>query len=413
MKMKALVLSCCTTLLVLLNFSVCLNAQQETILLNLSASIRSIGVDPQAHLLRDRAGNLYGTTSSYGPKSQGTVFELTPDGNGSWKSKILHAFLSSFYDGQRPEAGLIFDAAGNLYGTTYWGGLYNKGCVFELMPQADGSWKEKLLHSFGFGAQDGQYPQAGVIFDSHGNLYGTTMLGGSGTLGTVYLLIPQSDGTWKEKVLHSFTQTGADGYTLLAGLVMDHAGNLYGSTVNGVPGVGGTVFELSPTTQGPWKETILHTFAVDGVDGYSPYGTLIFDTAGNLYGTTFGGGAFSSGTAFELSPAVDGSWTETILHNFSGAPGDGSTPYSSLIFDVRGNLYGITELGGLYNYGTVFKMSPASGGGWTETPLHSFGATGDGQFPLGSLIFDNAGNLYGMTDEGGSTGYGTVYEITP
>jgi len=392
--------------------SVFCSAQQESILWDMSFN-GSVGLNPTANLVRDARGNLYGTTGFGGPKSGGTVFELKPGSNGTWTPKVLYAYLSINHDGQRPMAGLTFDAAGHIYGTTLWGGLYNQGTVFELMREPNGSWRQKQLHSFGGAKQDGLAPQAGVIFDRQGNLYGTTTSGGEYNFGTVYELIPQSDGTWKEKILHAFNLDGIDGYTPIAGLVMDRAGNLYGGTVGGGPGIVGIVFELSPKAQGQWKETILHNFDINSTDGNSPFGTLIFDGSGNLYGTTYSGGVNGLGTAFELSPAGDGTWSETILHNF-GAAGDGETPYSSLIFDASGNLYGTTEYGGTYNLGTVFELSPQASGVWSETLLHNFGSgSADGNYPLGSLIFDPSGNLYGMTDTGGSGGYGTVYEITP
>jgi len=411
MKFRALAISLfcvVSSILVMCSFS---SAQQETILLDLTFNF-GIGGDALGNLFRDAKGNLYGTTSTGGPKSGGTVFELTPGPNGTWTHKPLYTFKIGFYDGQKPEAGVLFDATGNLYTTTYFGGLYDQGTVFELIPQSSGLWKEKRLHSFGGTQQDGKNPVE-IIFDSLGNIYGTTWIGGKYNLGVAYELMPQSDGTWKEKILHSFNWDGTDGFTPLAGLVMDARGNLYGATASGGTALGGTVFELSPTGQGLWKETILHNFALDGVDGTGPFGTLIFDRAGNLYGTTIGGGPNNKGTVFELSPAGKGVWTESILHDF-GAESDGQNPGSALIFDRSGNLYGVTEAGGTYNLGTAFELSPATGGGWSETVLHNFGSLSfDGIAPVGSLIFDPAGNLYGTTDEGGTTGYGTVYEITP
>jgi len=388
-------------------------AQQESVLLDLTYN-GGVGGDPQAGLIKDAAGNLYGTTAFGGPRSGGAVFELTPTQGGTWTLKLLHAFISGIHDGQRPQAGLTLDAAGNLYGTTYWGGAYTTlgGTVFELLPQAGGGWKEKQLHSFGGASEDGLNPQAGVIFDPAGNLYGTTMSGGAYNLGTVFELIPQSGGGWKEKLLHTFQNNGTDGFVLLAGLTFDAHGNLYGATAIGGAYDAGTVFELMPTPHGPWREKILHNFNRTG-DGNFPYGTLIFDAAGNLYGTTTQGGSYGWGTVFELTPGAGGNWTETVLHNFNNDAIGGYYPYSSLIFDAAGNLYGTTEAGGTYEGGTVFELT-AAGGNWTETVLHSFNNNGsDGYLPLGSLILDDAGNLYGTTDEGGTTGYGTVFEVTP
>jgi uncharacterized repeat protein (TIGR03803 family) len=386
-------------------------AQTEKVLLDLTYD-GGVGGDPQAGLIIDAVGNLYGTTAFGGPHNGGSVFELSPAKGGTWSLKPLHLFLTGVHDGQRPQAGVIFDAAGNLYGTTYWGGTYDGGTVFELMHQPNGSWKENRLYSFSNVGGDGNSPQAGVIFDAAGNLYGTTMIGGSDNVGTVYELTPQADGTWKEEILHSFLNNSTDGFILLAGLVLDHAGNLYGATVQGGPSDVGTIFELTPTAEGPWTEKILYDFNRNG-DGNFPYGTLIFDAVGNLYGTTTQGGAYGWGTAFELSPTESGQWVETILYNFNNDGVTGTNPYSKLIFDAKGNLYGTAEGGGINDYGVAFKLTPATGGGWTETVLYNFGSVGDGVYPLGSLVFGRGGNLYGTTDEGGTTGYGTVFEITP
>jgi uncharacterized repeat protein (TIGR03803 family) len=390
-------------------------AQQETTLLDLNYN-GHIGGGSLATLVRDAAGNLYGTSAVGGYRNGGTVFKMEPAQNGTWTVKLLHAFLTGLHDGQRMQAGVILDAAGNLYGTTFWGGDYNQGTVFELMPQADGTYKEKRLHSFGGVTDDGQEPQSTVVFDKDGNLYGTTWIGGKYGDGVTYQLKPQADGTWTEKILHAFDDNFTDGYTPISGVILDSAGNVYGTTNGGGTGGVGTVYELSPTPEG-WKETILHNFLFNQVDGTAPKG-LVFDTVGNLYGTTQYGGIYGGtggeGTVFELSPNGDGSWTETILHDFNEATGDGRIPYAALIFDAAGNLYGTTSFGGANGWGTVFELSPASGGGWTETVLYSFGlpSSGDGESPLGALIFDPAGNLYGTTDEGGAYGYGTVFELT-
>ena len=389
-----------------------LTAQTEKVLLDLTYD-GGVGGDPQAGLIVDAKGNLYGTTAFGGARAGGSVFELTPAKGGTWSVKPLHLFLTGIHDGQRPQGGVTFDAAGNLYGTTYWGGTSNIGTVFELLPQPNGTWKEKQLYSFRNSTSDGNGPQAGVIFDAAGNLYGTTWIGGAFNLGTVFELMPQAGGGWKEKLLHSFGNGGPDGYTPLAGLTIDSAGNLYGTTANGGTYGAGTVFELTRTPQGPWTEKVLYGFNRSG-DGNFPYGALIFDVAGNLYGTTTQGGAYGWGTAFELSPSVSGQWTETILYNFNNDNVTGTTPYSKLIFDPKGNLYGTAEGGGAFNYGVAFELMPATGGDWTETVLYNFGGlAGDGAVPLGSLVFGVGGRLYGTTDEGGTTGYGTVFELTP
>jgi uncharacterized repeat protein (TIGR03803 family) len=373
------------------------------------------GVRPSAGLIFDAAGNLYGTTSEGGAYGAGMVFELTPQAGGGWTEKVLHSFkFFSVTDGVQPDAGLIFDAAGNLYGTTTSGGAYNNGTVFELTrsPHAvGGGWTLTLLHSFG-NSTDGSAPSAGLIFDAAGNLYGTTSEGGTYGAGTVFELTPAGGG-WTEQVLHSFNNDGADGVSPSAGLIRDAAGNLYGTTYAGGTDAIGTVFELIPMPSGSWTEKVLHSFTYSGTDGAYPTG-LIIDAAGNLYGTTAGGGTYTSGTVFELtrSPhAVGGGWTLKVLHSFGNVT-DGINPDSGLIFDGAGNLYGTTIGGPAYNNGTVFELTPEVGGGWTEQLVYAF-SIDDGANPIAGLIFDAAGNLYGTTMEGGAYGFGTVFEITP
>jgi len=228
----------------------------------------------------------------------------------------------------------------------------------------------KLLHTFAGGTSDGEFPQSRLIFDTTGNLYGTTPLGGIYNSGVVFELTPQAGGGWTEKILYSFMNNGIDGITPYGGLVPDASGNLYGTTSAGGTYGDGTVFELTPQVGGGWTEKVLFSF--NGTDGKEPYnGSLIFDTAGNLYGTTAYGGAFSTlsgGTVFELSPASDGTWTETVLHSFNNDGVDGYTPYSGLVLDSAGNLYGTTAVGGTLSRcppigcGTVFELTPASRG---------------------------------------------------
>src|ERR1019366_6634594 len=205
--------------------------------------------------------------------------------------------------------------------------------------------------------------------------------------------------TWaaaQEQVLHSFGN-GTDGNDPLGGLIFDASGNLYGTTLGGGTYGGGTVFELTPAGGGSWTETVLHNFDSNGTDGFTPYAGLIFDSAGNLYGTTRWGGTYGGGTVFELTTAAGGGWTEQVLHSFDHNYTDGYYPQAGLIFDAAGNLYGTTSQGGTYVYwGTVFELTPAAGGDWTETVLHNFNQNGtDGYYPEAGLIFDAAGNLYG------------------
>ena len=372
------------------------------------------GVEPRSGLISDAAGNLYGTTISGGTFNYGTVYELSPSEGGGWTEMVLHSFNQDGVDGYYPDAALIFDAAGNLYGTTQYGP--GNGVVFELSPSKGGGWNEKVLYHFsGYG--DGQYPHASLVFDAAGNLYGETDNGGiycdlHQGCGTVFELSRNGDGTWTEKVLHSFGN-GTDGEGPLGGLILDASGNLYGTTYGGgTYNPGGTVFELSPNGDGSWTETVLHSFGLFP-DGAEPWGGLTFDKAGNLYGTTSTGGAYpNGGTVFELTPNGDGTWTETVLHSFGNVP-DGLEPlYGSLIFDAVGNLYGTTTQGGIDGYGTVFELSPDGSGGWTETVLYNFGAPPDATYPA-SVILDAAGDLYGTSLYGGDNSKGTVFELTP
>jgi uncharacterized repeat protein (TIGR03803 family) len=323
--------------------------------------------NPSGNLIFDVAGNLYGTTQDGGsgkcPGGCGAVWRLARNPKATWTVSILHAFTGA--DGSGPAAGLIFDAAGNLYGTTSGGGADGYGVVFELTPNPDGTWTESVLHSFTGGA-DGALPFAGLIFDTIGNLYGTTYYGPLGCAGltdgcgTVFRLTPNPDGTWTESVLHSFTE-GAGGGNPAAGLIFDAAGNLYGTTNFGTSGPGnlGTVFKLTPNPDGTWTESVLHSFT--GADGAVPDAGLIFDAAGNLYGTTSSGGISIAcididgcGVVFKLSPTSTG-WSETVLHTFIGF---GSTPRGGVIFDQAGNLYGTTSDGNpAFDYGLVFEIT--------------------------------------------------------
>jgi uncharacterized repeat protein (TIGR03803 family) len=312
-----------------------------------------------------------------------------------------------------PKGNLVFDSAGNLYGATSSGGAGGYGTVFELIPGTGGTWNEKLLRSFNM--TNGWADLSGLIFDASGNLYGTT--DGGGGFGNVFELRHRQSGGWGEKVLYTFAHNGSDPSNPWSGLISDTAGNLYGTGIGGGAYYYGAVFELTPAAGGTWTETVLHSFAHNGYDGTSPYGGLVFDSAGNLYGTTTEGGAYGEygwGTVYELSPAAGGGWTETVLHNFNDDGTDGTLPEAGLIVDASGNLYGTTSEGGAFNFGTVFELSPAAGGGWTETVLHTFNQDGtDGVLPYCSLILDASGNLYGTTTAGGNFNKGTVFELAP
>jgi uncharacterized repeat protein (TIGR03803 family) len=369
------------------------------------------GLNPEPGLISDAAGNFYGTTTSGGADGVGTVFELTPKAGGGWTEKVLHTFKSNGRDGNYPLAGVIFDASGNLYGTTPRGGIHNAGTVFQLTPGTAGGWVETVLYSF----HNGPGPVAGLIVDAAGNLYGTTQHGGAYLLGAVFELTPRVGGGWTKKVLHSFNSSRGDGILPSAGVIFDTLGNLYGTTSDGGVYGTGTVFELTPTAGGGWTERVLHNFTNDGKDGQYPFASLIFDAAGNLYSTTnYGGsGACSNvgcGTVFELMPKAGGGWTEKVLHSFNSK--DGQWPSAGVIFDAVGNLYGTTPDGGAFGYGIVFKLTTTTSGRWKEQVLQTFNGK-NGQYPNGGLSIDGSGNLYGTTVYGGAHGYGTAFEITP
>jgi uncharacterized repeat protein (TIGR03803 family) len=319
--------------------------------------------------------------------------------------QVLYSFCptNSGFCGAHPYAGLIMDGAGNFYGTTagysFDGNLYNSGAVFKLAPNGAG-WTGTALYGFCSqnGCTDGYAPHAGLIMDGAGNLYGTTLWGGAGVepAGTVYRLSPTGTG-WSHSVLYSFcSQTScADGYAPQAGLIMDGAGNLYGTTSGGGSQNSGTVYRLSPTSTG-WSETVLYSFCSQTgcADGYAPVADLIMDGSGNLYGTSQGGGSQNGGTVYRLVSTSTG-WTESVLYSFCSQNGcaDGAQPEASLIMDGAGNLYGTAYGGGSYGYGAVFKLAP-NGPGWTQSVLYSFcsqtsqtGCT-DGAGPAAGVIMD-------------------------
>jgi uncharacterized repeat protein (TIGR03803 family) len=338
--------------------------------------------------------------------------------------------------GAYPEAGVIRDGDGNLYGTTTSGGAGRAGTVFELTLRPNGGSYETVLYNFSPGA-DGAKPVAGLIFDASGNLYGTTFGGGNSACtefsppgcGTVFELSPNSGSGWSETVLYAFAG-GSDGAYPSGGLIFDNAGNLYGTTEAGgnnkplwctTDGCG-VVFELSPAGNGQWTEKVLHSFA-SGNDGWEPASSLVFDRKGNLFGTTLNGGSSTCGggggcgTSFEVKHDGNGKWSETVLHSFNGA--DGIAPDSALIFDNVGNLYGTTLNGGNSECGcgTLFELMPGANGQWTESILHSFNGVnaigGDGEYPHGPT-FDSAGNLFGTTEFSSlANGAATVFELQP
>jgi uncharacterized repeat protein (TIGR03803 family) len=374
------------------------------------------GSQPWSGIAKDAGGNLYGTTTHGGDFGFGMVFKLVHVRSG-WISYPLYNFPDpgQGQDGAMPHAPATIGHDGSVYGTTPAGGL-GFGVVFKLTPPPTVChtticlWRETILYRF-TGGDDGGQPYAPVILDSAGNIYGTTQGGGTAGLGTVFKLTP-SGGGWTETVLHSFTDL-PDGAQPETGLVFDSTGKLYGTTSGGGLFDSGTVFQLTPSG-GVWTETILHNFSGD--DGYAPYGGLIFDHAGNLYGTTTYS-LIGNGTVFELSPAGGGQWNfSTLYYLLSGDP-TVPGPVGALLLDGSGNLYGTTFQGGVpgcgygNGCGTVFKLSPG-GGGWNYNLLYQFAGADDGGFPVDGLVTDSQGVLYG-SGWGGNSGNGVVFQWTP
>ena len=376
------------------------------------------GGDPAAQLIFDGSGNAYGTTVVGGTSNFGTVFKLTPHANGKWTETVLYSFLGG-NDGKNPYGGVTMDAKGNLYGTTVAGGsggaCSGDGCgtVFKLTHSGK-VWSESVLYNFA-GDRDGSGPGGGVVFDHSGNLYGTTPDGGDVNgcaCGVVYELSPAKSGKWKQTVIHTFTG-GNDGSTGSLGLLLiDQVGNLYGIAELGGAHGDGTTFKLSPASGGKWKIGVLDGFKGMPHAGF-PYGGLISDAAGSLYGTTYYGGANGLGAVFKLTLGTNGKWSESVLYSFKTGT-DGNSPTSTLVFDGQGNLYGTTSAGGDPNGdGTVFKLTPTSGSKWKESVLHRFKNDLDGANPYYGLSLDKAGNFYGTTAAGGAHGQGVIFEVTP
>ena len=370
------------------------------------------GASPLSEVIFDNAGNLYGTTDFGGAYNYGTVYQLTRSGGG-WTESVLHSFNQDGTDAGTPDAGLVLDSAGKLYGTAVIGGSYGDGAVFSLTKGGGGNWTETVEYSFLYNGTDGATPRAGLIFDGAGNLYGTTSDGGAYDHGAVFELSPAQGGGWNEQLLLSFKSL--DGCAPRGTLTRDVAGSLYGTALSCGANRWGAVYKLTPTQSGSWTETVLYSFTA-GVDGQYPCSGVIFDHAGNLYGATAYGGSYGLGTVFQLTPSQSG-WTERVIYSFDNTHGDneycGSSGNNNLTLDAAGNLYGTTAYGGAHGRGAAFKLSPSQGGNWTQTALYSFGASQDGYRPYAGLIFDVAGNLYGTTSSGGTYGRGTAFQLTP
>lgn len=395
-------------------------ATQEQVLNSFQEGDGNNGVYPASRVILDSIGNLYGTASLGGANGVGAVFQLTPvSGGGGWTFTLIHSFNGTG-DGENPRSGLLLDKSGNLYGTTTGAGSSVFGTAFELSP-APAGWTFDVIHNFTGGA-DGGFPSSDLIADSSGALYGVTSAGGASAncdfgCGTVFELKRSGNGEWKEQILYSF-QGGLDGREPIGALALDHAGNLYGLTAQGgsnqcTAGCG-TAFKLNRTPNGTWQKTTLPAFA-DKAHGWFPYGGVIFDQTGNLYGTTGAGGNLNCnppngcGTVFRLDP----NGAQIVIHSFAGTGGGGMVPQAGLVLGAAGHLYGTTSLGGQLadgcasGCGTVFEVMPT---GKLKT-LYKFKGE-DGAMPEAPLLWDGARHFYGTTFEGGTGTVGTVFELT-
>ncbi len=398
-------------------------AQTFTVLHNFSGG--GDGANPYAGPTLDVGGNLYGTTF-YGGAGRGVVFKLTFR-NSAWVLTNLHSFGHD-PDGALPTARVVFGPGGALFGTTLEGGQDGAGTVFKLQPPTNVCpsvscpWTETMLYSFK-NVPDAAYPAYGdVVFDANGNLYGAAGGGTSGyacaddsPCGTVYELMRVQNG-WNESVIWNLE--GGDDGAFPNGVVVDRSGTLYGTTSFRGANTWGTVFSLTSNGQG-WVENSLYSFS-GGSDGARPGASVISDDAGGFFGTTAYDGSGNGGTAFQLSYS-GGNWLLNTLtsFNFSGTLGlTPPGPQGVLVKDANGNLYGTTTLAGAYNQGSVFKLAP-SDGGWTLTTLHDFTGGADGGQPIGQVVVDASGNIFGTASVGGSSvgscylGCGVVFEITP
>jgi len=386
------------------------------------------GAYPFSHLTVDSAGNLYGTTSEGGLKNKycspncGTVFELQRLTHG-WQKHVIYKFAGGS-DGWYPVGGLIVDAAGDLFGMTVNGGTYSNGTVFKLAPSLGGTWTESVIYSFPGGNLE--FPDTDLVFDTKGNLYGTTPGPGDGYCtvyyycGAVFELTPGSKG-WTETTIYQFGGS-PDGAIPSSGLVLDSSGNLYGITgwggtglcrELGIPGCG-TLFELTPDGQGGWTESMAYNFVLGGGNGVLPSGELAINQGDFLAATVAGGDGL--GSIVELSNSPKYGWQQNVLHRFFGAKLDGYSPAGKLYMDRKGDLWGVTTKGGA-GQGNVFELQHVTGV-WKNTVVHVFKGTPDGASPQSGLISDSQGRLYGTTKAGGtgtacSGGCGTVYEIVP
>jgi len=390
------------------------------------------GANPESAPIMDSRGDLYGTTSAGGASACGIVYKLHKQRGVAWKETILYSFQCGV-DAAYPTGGLIMDKSGNLFGGTPLGGtgecyFYGErigcGAIYKLSPAKHGAWTETVLYSFPApigGFFDG--PEGSLTFDRKGILYGATVYDNPcpDDWGSVFRL-KAVNGKWKEKDVYDFCGAGDDGRSPgYEGLVFDPAGNIYGTTIGGGDGNDhGVIFELSPQAHNQWRFTKIYQFTQD--EGGDLQGGLTLDAAGNLYGAEYAGGN-NVGAIFELSPSGGGKWKESILYSFLGGGSDGEDPWQPPVFDSSGNLWGTTQQGGVAQYclncGVIYELVPQGGGKWSESIVYNFGSqpnVTDGSDPIGGLTRGEDGNFYGATLESGDPscgGCGVVFEFTP
>ena len=383
-------------------------ANAEKVLWNFAGG--SDGSGPWSnYFISDAKGNLYAATASGGTYSVGVVFMLTPAG----KETVLYEFKGQASgDGASPHGRLAFDANGNIYGTTQGGGTNGTGTVYELSPKSGGGWKEKVIYSFSATGADGINPSAGMTIAPDGTMFSTAPDGGAYNGGVIFSMKKTSKG-WKQTVIHSINFPSEGGFPY-EGLLRDEAGNLYGAAPAGGASQNGVIYRLSLTKKG-WVDTVLYNFTDQNGDGSGLYWIdLISDKSGNIYGATSFGGTNGTGTVWELVySGTKKTYSESILYEFGASgSGDGDNPYGGLAMDSEGNLYGTTLNGGASNLGTSYKLTK-QGKTWKETILHSFLGANDGAQPTGNPYLDAKGRVYGMAETGGTSNLGIAYRITP
>ena len=360
-------------------------------------------------LVIDNAGNLFGSSVQGGTFASGTVFQLTTTGTPT--HTVLYNFTGGT-DGGEPYKGVTLDKHGNLYGTavTGGGGSCEGGCgVAYKLTNNGGTWTQSVIHQF-TGGDDGSGPGSGLTLGSGGTLYGVTPTGGANGMGVIFQIKPIKDGTWKFKVIHTFTG-GDDGLGGSAGRLLLIGKTLYGvTTVGGANGLG-VAYSLT-LAKGKWQFTPIYAFKGTPDAGF-PYGSLSADSERNLYGTTYYDGKNNLGSVYRLAPQGDGTYKEKVLYSFKGGM-DGSGSIGNLVFDKTGAIFGTTSAGGAAcDCGVIFKMAKNAKGVWKESVTYRFTGTPDGAFLYNGMVGDSAGNFYGTTVRGGAGDDGSIYKFTP